>query len=301
MTDIEIEAFLAIVHAGSFSKAAGELYISQSALSRRIQALEEELGYQLIIRNKGIRNVELTPSGYAFVEAATKWKLLWNEMQEIGKLNNETSLNISVINSVNAYIMPGFFHEFMVENPSVYLTIRTVRSLDSCRYVENGTVDLAIFSDDSYTPNAEMKPAYREPLLLVCRRDLGYPEEVHPGMLDVSRHLYMPWNREYEAWYRRWFKGREKPKVWFDNIHLMEEFLLLNDYWTIVPASAAHKMSRNPELSIHTIAEGPPDRIIFYQLGPYQKPEATKLFLACFDKHLKTNHKESVESLIRLE
>lgn len=301
MTDMEVEAFLAIAHAGSITKAAGELYVSQSALSRRIKSLEEELGYQLFIRNKGVRAIELTKAGTAFIESASKWKVLWSEMRDIGALNNQMILNISVINSINYCVMPGFFHKFMAENPRIDLTIRTVPSLDAFRYIENGIVDLALFSDDSYVPNVEMQPAYSEPLIMICRRELGYPENVVPDMLDVSKHIYMPWNREYESWYKRWFPSGQRVKVWFNNIQLMEEFLLTNNYWAIVPASAAYRMSVHPELSTHSIQNGPPDRIIYYLLGPYQKQEASRLFLTYFDTHLKVNYKKCVSSLIDLK
>ena len=57
MTEREIEAFLTIVRNGSISAAVEVLYVTQPALSRRIRALEQELGYQLFIRKKGLRNV----------------------------------------------------------------------------------------------------------------------------------------------------------------------------------------------------------------------------------------------------
>ena len=71
MTFLEIEAFLKIAQCGSFSAAAEKLYITQPALGRRIRALEEELGYSLFIRNKGVRHVELTRQGRAFLEQIT--------------------------------------------------------------------------------------------------------------------------------------------------------------------------------------------------------------------------------------
>ena len=91
MTFLEIEAFLKIAQCGSFSAAAEKLYITQPALGRRIRALEEELGYSLFIRNKGVRHVELTRQGRAFVGIAHRWQALWNETQE--ELNYKRQLS----------------------------------------------------------------------------------------------------------------------------------------------------------------------------------------------------------------
>lgn len=52
MTQMELQAFLAVIRTGSFSQAAQSLFITQPALSRRIRALEEELGYRLLDRRK---------------------------------------------------------------------------------------------------------------------------------------------------------------------------------------------------------------------------------------------------------
>ena len=79
MTFLEIEAFLKITETGSFSAAADALYVTQPALGRRIRAMEEELGYPLFVRGKGLRKVELTRQGHAFIGIAHRWQALWNE------------------------------------------------------------------------------------------------------------------------------------------------------------------------------------------------------------------------------
>lgn len=65
-----LEHWLALAEAGSFSRAAEKLHITQSALSRSIQALEEELGGALVDRI-GKRN-ELTPLGRSVLERARR-------------------------------------------------------------------------------------------------------------------------------------------------------------------------------------------------------------------------------------
>ena len=65
-----LEHWLALADSGSFSRAAEKLHITQSALSRSIQALEEELGGALVDRI-GKRN-ELTPLGRSVLERARR-------------------------------------------------------------------------------------------------------------------------------------------------------------------------------------------------------------------------------------
>ena len=95
MTELEIEAFLAIVRTGSISAAAQKLYVTQPALSRRIHALEQELGYSLMVRKKGVRSIELTSQGKAFISLAEKWKTVWNESRELGNPDRSRTLPAS--------------------------------------------------------------------------------------------------------------------------------------------------------------------------------------------------------------
>lgn len=60
----QIKYFQAVVRCGSFTKAAEECYISQSAISQQIQALEHELGISLLVR--GNRKFTVTPAGEYF-------------------------------------------------------------------------------------------------------------------------------------------------------------------------------------------------------------------------------------------
>src|SRR5687767_13045136 len=57
----QLHAFSVVAHALNFSRAAERLHLTQPALSKRIRALEDELGQQLLLRTK--RTVRLTPAG----------------------------------------------------------------------------------------------------------------------------------------------------------------------------------------------------------------------------------------------
>ena len=97
MTRTELESFLAVVQAGSLSAAAKNLYITQPALSRRIQSLEQELGYPLLQRSPGVRKATLTAQGEQFVSLATQWMGIWNEAQEImGRILDDLGVKYTV-------------------------------------------------------------------------------------------------------------------------------------------------------------------------------------------------------------
>lgn len=63
----EIETFLTIVNTKSITRTADLLFLSQPTVSHRLNSLENELGFPLVIRNKGHKQVELTPKGMDFV------------------------------------------------------------------------------------------------------------------------------------------------------------------------------------------------------------------------------------------
>ena len=151
MTELEIDAFLNIVKYGSITKAAEILYISQPALSRRIKSLESELQYKLFIRQKGVRNITLTPQGEAFVLIAEKWKELWLETKDISPISKNTMFHISAIDSINSYILSKVYKTFIEENNHIHLVIHNLHSQDSYKYVENKLVNLGFISDDMYS------------------------------------------------------------------------------------------------------------------------------------------------------
>ena len=64
----QLKYFQSVVRLGSFSAVAEEKFISQSAISQQVQALERELGFRLLERKK--RTFTLTPAGEYFYQKA---------------------------------------------------------------------------------------------------------------------------------------------------------------------------------------------------------------------------------------
>ncbi len=166
MTNLEIEAFLAVVHFETVSEAAQQLYVTQPALSRRIRALEEEIGCRLFQRQKGIRKVELTKEGQQFLPVAEKWKLLWQETGAIAGGNRRPGLNLCSVGSVSSYLFPQVFRRFLEEDSRYHLVFHNYHSSEAYGYVERGMTDLAFVSDQRYSRMVKTIPAFSEPFVL---------------------------------------------------------------------------------------------------------------------------------------
>ena len=84
----QIKTFLTVCEKGSFTKAAGSLYISPSAVLQQINALEEDLGVKLVIRrNTGI---SLTPAGTHLRETAADWVKRGDSIrEELARIANQ--------------------------------------------------------------------------------------------------------------------------------------------------------------------------------------------------------------------
>lgn len=287
MTHLEIEAFFEILKAGSISCAAQNLYVTQPALSRRIKVLEAELGYPLFERNKGKRNITLTKEGEAFIAVAHKWLGVWQEAQEINRLDSPGILNLSSVGSVSSYILPDVFEHFSQQNPQAGICFHNYHSYEAYQYIDNGLIDIAIISDDMYYKNVETIPAFSEPMVLVANNSCSYPESVSPAMLKPDQEIRLPWNPEYDAWHNYWFHSKPEFKVSLDQMDLLEHALFWKDTWAVVPVSVACKVSGS-HVTVHNLESPPPDRIIYYLKKSCKQTDLTSLFMKLLHKKLET-------------
>ncbi len=120
-----LEHLLAVADTGSFSRAADKSHVTQSALSRSIQALETELGAPLIDR-VGKRN-ELTPFGKIVTTRARRMVLDAAEMRrsaEFLEAGHMGALRIGLGSGPSAMLMRPFLRHMAREHPAVEVSIQ---------------------------------------------------------------------------------------------------------------------------------------------------------------------------------
>ena len=139
----QIQYFLAIVEASSFSAAADELYISQSSLSKRIIALEEELEVLLFDRSK--RKVSLTNAGEAFLEHARNINSTYHALLvELGGYKSSaSSFSLAAIPVIAQYGITTYIAQFKEVYPNINFTMTEIDGLNILPGLEEHRFDLA--------------------------------------------------------------------------------------------------------------------------------------------------------------
>ena len=145
MTNMGIEAFLAICRHKNISKAADELYITQASLSARLKALEEELGVMLLDRSK--KPVIPTEAGAVVIAQAQETLKAYNTIREsVAELKGETAgkLRLGVIPTIAPYLLHKFIPDFVKSYPRVELEIREMVTADIVEALRRDKIDAAL-------------------------------------------------------------------------------------------------------------------------------------------------------------
>ena len=172
MEMIEIEAFLAVAREGQFTRAALLLRLSQPAVSRRIETLENELGVRLFERIP--QGVLLTPAGRAFLPHAERIAAAAADARRaLGEFDETTfdRVSVALVGTLASTSLPRRLRLVRERFPDVQMTIRTARSDQVSQFVRQGDADIGLRYFDDATPGIVSLPGGEEALVVVAAAD----------------------------------------------------------------------------------------------------------------------------------
>ncbi|EAR3988792.1 LysR family transcriptional regulator [Salmonella enterica] len=143
MTLTQIHALLAVLEYGGFTEASKRLYMTQSAVSQAISALEEELGVDILIRERR-KEIELTAAGSRIVRHLRAIQRDVNAVKEIAeqeKKNPARTLRIGCFPSACACILPGVIRYFESHHPNVKIIPYEENSTAIIDSLQDGSID----------------------------------------------------------------------------------------------------------------------------------------------------------------
>ncbi|MDH5778224.1 MAG: LysR family transcriptional regulator, partial [Gammaproteobacteria bacterium] len=129
-----LTTFVAVAETGSFSQTSEQLFLTQPAISKRIAALEDELGTSLFDRIG--RSVSLTEAGQALLPRAHKILLeVEDSRRAISNLSGNISgkLSIGTSHHIGLHRLPPVLRQFNIAYPDVELDIHFMDSEEACR------------------------------------------------------------------------------------------------------------------------------------------------------------------------
>lgn len=158
----------------SFSEAAANLYISQSAVSQSIKALETRLGQTLFLRST--KRVSLTPEGellYKHIEPAIRL-IVRGEQQLQLHSHDGMQLRIAASDTICRYYLVPYLQELHREYPDIHIQILNGTSLRCARLLETGEADFAVVNSPNYSLTAQN--FHVEPVRSFCDIFVGNPD-----------------------------------------------------------------------------------------------------------------------------
>ena len=227
--------FLAVAEAGSFSRAADRLGISQPSVSQQMRDLEAELRVSLFQRRG--KKILLTPSGLVFQEHARamlhQLEVLLQELAS-GPGQLRGALHLGVVPILNVPLVPHLIGLFAAEHPGISLTVEEISSTEIETALEEGRMDVGLGFLTRHSPNLHYECLCRDEFALIV-------SESHP-----------------------WATRRVVP---FAELH-QERLLQLPD--SFVMRRMTDEICRNHQVRPRTVAEINAIEALLHSLAPLQ-------------------------------
>lgn len=186
------KTFLAIAETGSFKAAAERLFVTQSAISMRVKALEEALGRRLFVRSKS--GAELTPAGDQFQRHAVALLRVWQHAQLEVSLSEHHVDHLAIgaeISLWEAFLLDwvGWLRSAR-KTMAVTATYGTSQTLIE-RLLE-GTVDIAIAYRATARPGITVEHLMDDELILVS-------SDAKATKVSDRTYVFVNWGPEFTA------------------------------------------------------------------------------------------------------
>lgn len=280
MTLTQIEAFLAVMEFGSMTKAANRLYITQPTISHRIESLEEELGCPLLERRKGVRQIELTPQGKAFVPQARKWQTLLLETRHaLSRGTAKGIFNVAFSQSFDYALSANIYRKFLSRNLPVHMFISSYNSEYLFESLERGLSDLVLMNFPFSSDNTTVTPFYREDMVIVAGPDCPYPDPVDVSALEIEKEIFINWGIDFKVWHEHNLGAVSDTYVHSGSLLNVEPMISHSDFWAVIPVSAARVMTQRGRARICRPSHPLPTRNAYLGLPVDYKKEYVDLFL----------------------
>lgn len=251
--------FLEIAETGNFNKAAERLKVTQSTVSMRIKALEDEIGRPLFARSKA--GTELTTAGAQFRRYATTMVRVWEQARQELALppGFRSVLTVGGQFSLWDRMLLRWVPWMRQAMPDVALKVEVGLSDGLMRYLAEGLIDVGVMYSPQSRPGLVTEKLLEERLVLVSTT----PRDVKQW--DAS-YVFVDWGPEYRAAHSQAFPDMSTPAVSVGLGALGLQHILANGGFGYFPMRVVRQHLHDGRL--HRVPDAPEFRRPAYMVYP---------------------------------
>lgn len=202
----QLTHLLFAVRYGTVTRAAEELFVTQSALSQSIARLEEELGVQLLIRTK--QGVEPTPDAHFFLDRSRLIVDAIEEMrQEASRMAENSKMRIGTVKGLHLnFIMPAFL-SFKAHFPLLSFEYEEAGSIAIRHSVikQNLDIGIAVLYEETSMPHEGicLLPIKRINFFVLVSKNSSLARKSAISFADISSESLVVYDGEFMNWFMK--------------------------------------------------------------------------------------------------
>jgi DNA-binding transcriptional LysR family regulator len=256
----QLQILRAVAETGSFTSAGQQLHLSQSAVSRQILLLEEELKEQLFLRLG--RKVRITPTGTTLLGLSQR---LFDDLDQtraaIMESQQRVSGSLRLVGGMTVclYVFPPLLKAFRRDYPDVDVKLTPGATPRLIRQLRSGAADLGLLTLPIDDPNLVSVPVMREELLLVTapQHQLTRKKQITPqDLVGQPFVLFEPGSNSRRAIEEFFLREQISPTVVTEteNVEIIKAFVRVGMGITIIPYQSVAREVRAGALFCARIA-----------------------------------------------
>ncbi len=260
-----LRLFVDLAETKSFSKTAERSFLSQSAVSQRIRALEVEFGYTLVERGKGRPGAHFTEAGERLLGGARdlldRADALKRDMAELSS-DVSGALRVATVYSIGLHTLTPALSEFLAEYPQVNLHLEYLRTNRIYEAVSGGVIDCGIVACPREIGQIEVVPLASEAMVLIAppRHPLAQAGRETPVTLkDLKNERFIAFDHDIPTRtliddLLREHDVTVRVVQEFDNIETIKRVVEIGAGVAIVPEPTVRREARDQTLLVVPVA-----------------------------------------------
>lgn len=217
----QLKTFLEVSKTRHFGRAALNLFLSQSAVSSRIKALEDQLGTPLFVRNRN--DIQLTPAGNRLLSHAEDILAAWGRAKHDVAIEEEmnTSLAIAATPSLWDIALQEWLHALHQSQPDIAVHGEVLDTEVIMRHLMEGTLDLGFTFEPPQLPQIEVIQIATIPLVMVSSE-----ANLNSRKAVAQNYVLVDWGLAFAIAHARHFPDLHSPAIRLPLGRIAQDYLL---------------------------------------------------------------------------